>query len=151
MTSYPTQAHYPDTEPISPCPILKLPSAWLGSDKYKCLHHWFDSPKVPTNNLSHRKWALNWFSPHNVKRKLRKSWPCAWPDRQNADSWCTFPKYNYINLLKSTRLTAWLDGKDLLALIKIKNYHRNTHSKYGRSWILDCLQSTDSIVGFLCV
>ena len=28
---YPTQSHYPDTESISPCPILIMPSAGLGS------------------------------------------------------------------------------------------------------------------------
>ena len=30
-----TQSYYPDTEPTSPCPILIVPSAWLGSDKYQ--------------------------------------------------------------------------------------------------------------------
>ena len=34
-TCYPTQSHYPDTEPTGPCPILIMPSARLGSDKYK--------------------------------------------------------------------------------------------------------------------
>ena len=29
-----TQSHYFNTEPTSPCPILVMPSAWLGSDKY---------------------------------------------------------------------------------------------------------------------
>ena len=46
-----TQAHYPDTRPTSPCPIIIMPSTWLGSDKYQ-FHklfvwldhgHWFDS------------------------------------------------------------------------------------------------------------
>ena len=32
---YPTQSYYPHTELTSPCPILLMPSAWLGSDKYK--------------------------------------------------------------------------------------------------------------------
>ena len=42
MSWYTTQSHYPDTEPRSPCPILIIPSAWLGSDKYQLLSHWFD-------------------------------------------------------------------------------------------------------------
>ena len=36
MIWYPTKAHYPDTEPTSPIPILIMLSSWLGSDKYKC-------------------------------------------------------------------------------------------------------------------
>ena len=32
-----TRPHYPDTEPLNPCPILIIPSAWLGSDKYQFL------------------------------------------------------------------------------------------------------------------
>ena len=32
MTFSPTQSHCPDTEPTSPCPILTMPSARLGSD-----------------------------------------------------------------------------------------------------------------------
>ena len=35
MTWPPTQSHYLDTEPTSPCPILVMPSIWLGSDKYQ--------------------------------------------------------------------------------------------------------------------
>ena len=35
MTCYPTQLHYLYTEPISPCPILIMPSVRLGSDKYQ--------------------------------------------------------------------------------------------------------------------
>ena len=35
MTCYPTQSHYPVTEPTNPCPILIMPSTWLGRDKYK--------------------------------------------------------------------------------------------------------------------
>ena len=34
MTWYPTQLHYPDTEPITPCSTLIKPSARLGSTKY---------------------------------------------------------------------------------------------------------------------
>ena len=32
---YPTQLHYPETEPTSPCPILIMPSNWLVSDMYQ--------------------------------------------------------------------------------------------------------------------
>ena len=35
MTCYPTQLHYPDTEPTSPCHILTMPSSRLGSSKYQ--------------------------------------------------------------------------------------------------------------------
>ena len=35
VNCYLTQLHYPDTEPTSPCPILIMPSARLGSDKYQ--------------------------------------------------------------------------------------------------------------------
>ena len=35
MTCYPIESHYPDTELTSPCPILIMPSARLGSDKYQ--------------------------------------------------------------------------------------------------------------------
>ena len=34
LTRYPTQSHYPDTEPTNPHPILLMPNARLGSDKY---------------------------------------------------------------------------------------------------------------------
>ena len=30
----------------NPCPILKMLSAWLGSDKYQFDSHWFDSTRV---------------------------------------------------------------------------------------------------------
>ena len=35
ITCYPTQSCYLNIEAISPCPILIMPSTWLGSDKYK--------------------------------------------------------------------------------------------------------------------
>ena len=47
MSWYPTLSRYPDTEPTIPCPILIMPSAWLGSVKNKLLSHWFDSTRVP--------------------------------------------------------------------------------------------------------
>ena len=43
---YPTQSHYPDTEPMRRCPILIMLSAWLGSDKHGFLKHWFNSTRV---------------------------------------------------------------------------------------------------------
>ena len=46
MVCYPTQSHYPDTEPTSPCPILIMPSTRLGSDKYQLYSHCFDSTRV---------------------------------------------------------------------------------------------------------
>ena len=49
MTQYPTQSHYPDTGWTYPFPILLMQSTWLGSDKYKLLCYWFDSPRVRTN------------------------------------------------------------------------------------------------------
>ena len=33
MTWYPAQSQTPDTEPTSPCPILIMPSTWLGRNK----------------------------------------------------------------------------------------------------------------------
>ena len=35
MTCYPTQSHYPNTEPTSPLPFLIMPNVSLGSDKYQ--------------------------------------------------------------------------------------------------------------------
>ena len=35
QTWYCYWSHYPDTEPTSTCPILIMPSTWLGSDKYQ--------------------------------------------------------------------------------------------------------------------
>ena len=49
MTRYPTQSHYPDTEPTSPCLTLIMLSACLGSNKYQFLSHWFYSAKVQTH------------------------------------------------------------------------------------------------------
>ena len=46
MVKCPTQSHYPNTEPTSPCPMLIMPSARLRSDKYKFLSHWFDLTRV---------------------------------------------------------------------------------------------------------
>ena len=50
-TSYSTQSHYPDTEPTSPCSILIMSSARLGSDKLQFLSHWFDSTSVRTRRV----------------------------------------------------------------------------------------------------
>ena len=66
MTWYPTQSHYFDTEPTSPCLILIMPSTWLGSNECKILSHWFyltsvriyevlisQSPKTRTRRSTH--------------------------------------------------------------------------------------------------
>ena len=50
-TWYPTQSHYPNTEPISPCPTLTMPNAWLESDKNKFWSHWFDSSRDKTGKV----------------------------------------------------------------------------------------------------
>ena len=44
---YPTQSHYPDTEPTNPFPILIMLGAWLESDKYQFQSHWIDSSSHP--------------------------------------------------------------------------------------------------------
>ena len=46
MTYYPTQSHYPAIEKTSPCPIIILPGARLGSDKYQFKSYWFDSTRI---------------------------------------------------------------------------------------------------------
>ena len=51
MTWYPTQSHYHDTELTSACPILIIPGACLGSDKYQFLDYWFTSTRIRTHNL----------------------------------------------------------------------------------------------------
>ena len=51
LTWYPTQSHYRDTKPTSPYTILIKLSAWLESDKYQLLSHWFDLTKVRTAEL----------------------------------------------------------------------------------------------------
>ena len=55
ITWYPTQSNYPETHPNSPCPILVVPSTWLGSDTYqfdKTLV-WLDLEFEPT--ISHTR------------------------------------------------------------------------------------------------
>ena len=54
MTWYPTQSYNPETEPISPCPALIIPSAWLGGDKCKLLNDWFDSTSVQNRGFESR-------------------------------------------------------------------------------------------------
>ena len=58
MTWYSTQSHYTDTEPTNLCASLIMPSAWLGSDKYQILSHWFDSTGSRTPDLPHGRFAL---------------------------------------------------------------------------------------------
>ena len=74
MTFYPTQSHY-RTEPTSPCPILMMPDARLGSDKYQFKSHWFNLTRVWTRKVQtgtcggldsrivqRRRWMLYSFS-----------------------------------------------------------------------------------------
>ena len=42
MTGYPTQLHYPDTEPTSPCTLLIMQSVILGSDMYQFYSQWLE-------------------------------------------------------------------------------------------------------------
>ena len=57
MTWYPTQSHYPDTEPTSSCTIL---STWVGSDKSLV---WLD-PWVRIHDLPHVRPVLYRFGHH---------------------------------------------------------------------------------------
>ena len=63
MSWYPTHSHYSGTKPTSPCPILIMLSAWIGSDKYQFLSHldWLDQGSNPwgpnpqiSQNATHR-------------------------------------------------------------------------------------------------
>ena len=51
MTWYPTQLHYPHTEPTSPHPILIMPSTWLWSNKLKWSNHGFVLTRVRTTGF----------------------------------------------------------------------------------------------------
>ena len=57
-----TQSHYPDTDPASRCPIIIMPSARLGSDKYQFWSHCFDSTRVQTHRVKilTRKIQIPW-------------------------------------------------------------------------------------------
>ena len=50
-TWYPTQPHYPDTEPTNPFLILIMPSVRLGSNEYQFLSHSFDLTRVWTHRF----------------------------------------------------------------------------------------------------
>ena len=71
MTQYPTQSHYPDIELTSPCPILLMSSARLGSNKYKFDKSliWLDwEPNTPishTRGLHSTNLALCLFLPYH--------------------------------------------------------------------------------------
>ena len=67
MTEYPTQLHYPDSEPTSPCPVLVMSSARLGSNKYQFLSHWVDSTRNQTPDLQHVKPPIWWPRPGGWK------------------------------------------------------------------------------------
>ena len=70
ITGYPTQSHYPNTQPTIACPILIMQSASLGSDKYSVLSDWVDTDQS-LNQRDHlislkEAWMLNSFG-HLVK------------------------------------------------------------------------------------
>ena len=48
MTWFPTQSHYLDAEPTSPCPILIMQITRLGSNKYQFVNHSFVSTALRT-------------------------------------------------------------------------------------------------------
>ena len=70
MTWHLTLPHYPDIGPISPCHILIMMSAWLGSDKHKLLSHRsyvggqyasISKNGIRTrNSLGHSIWCARW-------------------------------------------------------------------------------------------
>ena len=64
MTWHPTQSHYPDTEPSSPCHILIMRSAWLGSDKFKFVKSlvWLDCGSNSQSSTHEATWTrVLWF------------------------------------------------------------------------------------------
>ena len=77
-----TQSHYPDTERTSPCLILIMPSAGLGSNKYQFYSHWFDSTRI------RKLWGLD-SNPQPSDSPISQNrrpmlFSCGHPD------WCTF-------------------------------------------------------------
>ena len=70
MAWYATQSYYSDTEPPSPCSILKISIAWLGSNKYQIVSHWFDPTTVWTARygsqtpslFGHSVWSVDYNS-----------------------------------------------------------------------------------------
>ena len=48
---FPLSLHYPATEPTSPCPVLIMPNARLGSDTCQFKSHWFDSTRFRTHKF----------------------------------------------------------------------------------------------------
>ena len=54
MTCYPTQSHYPVTDPTSHCPILIMLSARLWSNKYQFLSCQFDVTRFRTRRVQIR-------------------------------------------------------------------------------------------------
>ena len=63
---YPTQSHYPVTEPTSPCLTLIMLSAWLGSDTHTFLSNLFDSIEefASTDLQKWEKYMMYSFSHH---------------------------------------------------------------------------------------
>ena len=57
MTWYPIQSNYPDTEPTSPSPTLKMPRTWLGSDKYQFVRHFSLKGRWTLSAFGHPIWS----------------------------------------------------------------------------------------------
>ena len=114
MTWYPTQSHYPDTEPTSPCPILIIPSTRRGSNMYTFWKSviWLDwesnsrTPELPHRflpNLPLRParsglWTLLDFQPadHAAIVHMRHAHCIRWPEvrwpRHNSQMIMTPPR-----------------------------------------------------------
>ena len=101
MTWYPTQSHYPDIKPASPCPLWIMPNISLGSSKYQFLSHWFDSTGNQIPNLPHTRPALYQFS-HRTQSLLwnRKLWLWLWFRRLYLCSYLQVLLYMYMQCIK---------------------------------------------------
>ena len=51
ISCHPTQSHYADAEGTSPCPLLIMPCAWLGNEKFQFWCRCFLSIRVQTHKL----------------------------------------------------------------------------------------------------
>ena len=69
--SRPSQSHYPDIEPTSPCPTLIMPNTWLGSDKYQFEKLLVSTrPWIRTHDLPQAIPVLYRFGQHGMYSKL---------------------------------------------------------------------------------
>ena len=87
MTQFPTQSHYPDTEPTSPCPILIMSSTRLGSDKYQFKSLvWLDQVSNPQASDSN-PWSLDSPISQNRRRALYSLGHPDWSTEALASIW----------------------------------------------------------------